>query len=369
MNSMFDHDRRFGYRDNEANKDLKKVSKAKPDGLLIVDAHQDTYPRPKDSKNIKASDAPSVSSRRRLVEEETSDHNETFPSHSPTFSPSFIIDEGLDMNENETVLQPSFNYGNRFDDDMPSRAIDSNSTDPDSTDAYRTFDDGYRYYSHLHNEYNESAFVFTDAHVLGSPVLFDIDKDGKAEVIVAISYYFDKSQYSNKEGLDFDPDMYIAGGLGCWDLEDQTWVWLVHLDLTTDKTKFKALIHSTPTVADLDGDGRYEVIVGTSLGLLYVVDADTGFVKRFFPMQFHEIQAQIAVADIVGGHNLEIIVADMGGNLVIVTLDGDVLWDKQLSGTLPHTPTIGDVDGDGQVRLFPFSVYLLLYLTHLFIAI
>ena len=33
----------------------------------------------------------------------------------------------------------------------------------------------------------------------------------------------------------------------------------VHLDLTTDHTTFKALIHSSPTVADLNGDGRMEV--------------------------------------------------------------------------------------------------------------
>lgn len=54
------------------------------------------------------------------------------------------------------------------------------------------------------------------------------------------------------------------------------------------QTKFKALIHSTPTVVDLDGDGRYEVVLGTSLGLLYVLDADTGFAKRHFPMQVRE---------------------------------------------------------------------------------
>ena len=49
---------------------------------------------------------------------------------------------------------------------------------------------------------------------------------------------------------------YLAGGLGSWDVRDQSWNWLVHLDLTTDRARFKALIHSTPTVADLDGDGR-----------------------------------------------------------------------------------------------------------------
>lgn len=51
------------------------------------------------------------------------------------------------------------------------------------------------------------------------------------------------------------------------------------------QTKFKALIYSTPTIADLDGDGRSEILVGTSLGLLYLLDGDTGFVKRYFPMQ------------------------------------------------------------------------------------
>ncbi len=75
----------------------------------------------------------------------------------------------------------------------------------------------------------------------------------------------------------------------------QDWAWSVHLDLTTDRSTFTALIKSAPTVADLDGDGRSEVIIGTDLGLLYVLDGETGFVRRYFPMQFHRIEAQIAV--------------------------------------------------------------------------
>jgi hypothetical protein len=131
---------------------------------------------------------------------------------------------------------------------------------------------------------------------------------------------------------------------------------MVHLDLTTDRSVFKALIYGSPTVADLDGDGNCEIIIGTSLGMLYVLDGDTGFTKRFFPMQFHEIVAQIAVADIMGGPDLEVIVCDQGGNVVIVDILGEVLWDTKLSGSLPHTPTVGDVDGDGKLDIVVVAV-------------
>lgn len=153
----------------------------------------------------------------------------------------------------------------------------------------------------------------------------DVNKDGRVDVIMAVSYYFDKTKYPSNF-TEFEPDMYVAGGVVCWDIEAQDWAWMVHLDLTTDLSHFKALIYGSPTVVDLDGDGNSEVIIGTSLGLLYVLDGDTGFTKRFFPMQFHEIQAQVAVADVMGGPDLEIIVCDMGGNVVVIDILGEILW-------------------------------------------
>ena len=101
---------------------------------------------------------------------------------------------------------------------------------------------------------------------------------------------------------------------------------------------------------------RQEVIIGTSMGLLYVLDGQTGFVRRFFPMQFHQIEAQVCVSDVRGGPALEIVVADMGGNLVLVSAEGEVLWDAHLSGSLPHTPVVGDVNGDGQLDIVVVAV-------------
>ena len=224
----------------------------------------------------------------------------------------------------------------------------------------RSFDDGYDFDAMGMGGgfLNESQYVNIDPHVLGSPVVVDVNNDGRLELIMAVSYYFDRADHAamHARGVDFDPDNYIAGGVACWDLASQEWSWTVHLDLTTDKTRFKALIYGSPTVVDLDGDGRSEVIIGTSLGLLYVLDGETGFARRHFPIQFHEIQAQVAAADVHGGLHLEIIVADMGGNLVLVDLDGEVIWDAKLSGSLPYTPTVGDVDGDGQLDVLAIAV-------------
>jgi hypothetical protein len=37
----------------------------------------------------------------------------------------------------------------------------------------------------------------------------------------------------------------------------------------------------------------------------------------------------VAVADVVGGANLEIIVTDMAGNVVCVDTEGEVVWDRR----------------------------------------
>jgi len=125
-------------------------------------------------------------------------------------------------------------------------------------------------------------YVLIDAHVLSTPTLADVDGDGHVELILAVSYFFDKktgasaavppskgsSSGGGKEAeagspssssSSFDPRMYVAGGVVCYDLALQSWSWTTHLDLTTDYGKWKAYVLAAPTVADLDGDGAFEV--------------------------------------------------------------------------------------------------------------
>ena len=143
--------------------------------------------------------------------------------------------------------------------------------------------------------FNASEYVMVDAHVLASPTMVDINGDGHMEVskcsvvkkvrcgvvsavsavsvhqlececfelvksfaivncdcgsedtfslfsntfiqiVFSVSYYFDRAEYAGRQ-LDYDPEEYVAGGLACWEVDEQRWTWLVHLDLTTSKSK------------------------------------------------------------------------------------------------------------------------------------
>mmetsp|Transcript_36612 Transcript_36612/g.46648 ORF Transcript_36612/g.46648 Transcript_36612/m.46648 type:complete len:884 (-) Transcript_36612:93-2744(-) len=192
---------------------------------------------------------------------------------------------------------------------------------------------------------NDTDYVQVDAHVLSSPALADLNGDGYAEVFISVSYFYEENSENLEPGVD--PKKFVAGGVVCYDLLFQEWSWTVHLDLTTDETEHRAYIYASPTVADLEGDGRFEVIVGTALGLVYVLDADTGVCRPHFPMQLGSIETQIAVADIHGDANLEMIVVDTQGHLVVVNGEGEVVWDKRVSGAGQSAPVVGDVNGDG----------------------
>ena len=61
---------------------------------------------------------------------------------------------------------------------------------------------------------NDTNSLFIDAHVLASPTIADVNGDGYQEMIIPISYYFDKAKYDGikKQGveLDFEPEMYVC---------------------------------------------------------------------------------------------------------------------------------------------------------------
>ncbi|KAN0012149.1 hypothetical protein ACTFIU_000373 [Dictyostelium citrinum] len=223
--------------------------------------------------------------------------------------------------------------------------------DDDNNPLYSILYDKYlqenKWFSRKTNDY-----IWVDSHILSTPVIADIDGDGINELVVSVSYYFDPEKYLNphyKSQLDdgVQVENYVAGGISVFNLATGEIKWQTHLDLTTDKTDFKGLIYGSPTVVDLNNDGKLEIIIGTALGFLYVLDYQGVPFSGNYPLVLESIFTQIVTEDLDSDGKLELIVIDTKGNVVCFNSDGDEIWSQQVTGKTEFPPSIGDLDGDG----------------------
>ncbi|KAL5809167.1 hypothetical protein ACOSQ3_029858 [Xanthoceras sorbifolium] len=197
-------------------------------------------------------------------------------------------------------------------------------------------------------------YVNIDSHILCTPVIADIDSDGVSEMIVAVSYFFDHEYYDNPEHLKelggIDITKYVAGAIVVFNLDTKQVKWITELDLSTDTSKFRAYIYSSPTVVDLDGDGNLDILVGTSFGLFYVLDHH-GKVREKFPLEMAEIQGAVVAADINDDGKIELVTTDTHGNIAAWTAQGKEIWEEHLKSLVTQGPSIGDIDGDGHTEV------------------
>jgi hypothetical protein len=79
-----------------------------------------------------------------------------------------------------------------------------------------------------------------------------------------------------------------------------------------------------PAIADLDGDGRPEVITGTGGYLVHAVDALGREPKGWPKFTGHWLAASAAVGDIDGDGRLEVVINSREGMLFVWDTDGPV---------------------------------------------
>lgn len=199
-----------------------------------------------------------------------------------------------------------------------------------------------------------AGYLYVDAHALTTPTLADVDGDGEEELVIAVSYFIEEEAATRlaRHGILIDKNKYVAGGVLAVDPSTGTVKWTVQLDLTTENTKLRAYIYSPVTVADLDGDGTAEVVVGTSMGFVYVLSGVDGALRDGFPVQMNEIQAQVVAADVDGDGALELIAADSVGSVAVWRADGSPVWEVQTSGLCAQGVTLtSSLRHDGSVQL------------------
>ncbi len=227
--------------------------------------------------------------------------------------------------------------------------------------------------------------LLPDDQFYGGPTCADVDGDGRTEIIQSSLYWGDLMGYPRlsvwrEDGtalpgwpqmlefaydppfcavgdIDGDGDYEIVGtcnwdGIVCaWHAETGEYVdgWPIALG------GWYASVVGYPVLADLDGDGDSEIIVGLDyesedMDGLYALQADgTSLWQRRYTCE-----GAISVADFDADGDVEIALCGYGpgiSNIYTYILDHQGQLVKKWRGGSSKGTTIGDLDGDGQPEL------------------
>ncbi len=207
------------------------------------------------------------------------------------------------------------------------------------------------------NDYFVPPLVQTQSatqDVESTPVLADIDGDGWLEVIVAVGFM--PQNHTNGGVIVFDHNGHVKPG---WPkvtqdkqgAGDPPW----NPDGYTDG------VFSTPAVGDVDGDGRPEIVYGAFDKCIYVWHGDGTPAAGWWNTTTNQparcladtIWSSPALADLDGDGVKDIVIGTdvdpqyKGGSVWAFKGNNTKLWRVYTTQTIQSSPAVGDIDGDG----------------------
>jgi len=201
------------------------------------------------------------------------------------------------------------------------------------------------------------------APVNSTPAVADVDHDGVPEVVVGLGGYIDKTCWNG--GVTA-----LNGHTGAieWTFDTQDW-------LNHSPDGWRDGVYSSPAIGDVNDDGDLEIVVGAWDQCIYLLGGAgnplwpelNGIVGRTYcgGHGFYNedtVWSSASLADLDGDGTLEIIIgADItagnqngdptGGYVYILRHDGEQLAREWLDQAIYSSPAVGDVDNDGQLEI------------------
>jgi hypothetical protein len=185
--------------------------------------------------------------------------------------------------------------------------------------------------------------------IRGMPAIADLDGDGWNEVVVPIGTVWEAKQNGGVVLLSHDGHL-----LPGWP----------QLTFAKNDAAYTDGVATSPAVADLDGDGKKEIIVGAFDHRVYAWHYNGSWVKGWPRYVFDTVWSSPAVGDLDDDGLPEVVIGvDAHANPYYGSIDGGALYAFHNDGTIvagfpryvkenfESTPALVDLDGDGYLDI------------------
>lgn len=200
----------------------------------------------------------------------------------------------------------------------------------------------------------------------GEPVIADVNNDGKNEVVIAMSSGIHVLngetgaviwETSGLNNFGMGPAVADVDGDGIYEIFAGNTDGVYYAfsggngNMIWSQFTLGGLMGGS-TVADLDGDGIYEVVFSDMIGTVYVRTAGNGNIVWSYSGSSTDIQGVPVVVDVDGNGIKEIIVTSFDGNVFMLNSTFPTeIWSYTTTGAITSTPAIADVNNNGSLEV------------------